>query len=236
MAYPGDKTTDAKVLAFDTSGRFVCIAATCGTHTTERVDDMARGQAEALFPLLEEELARWKWTWTELDAIGVGVGPGNFTGIRISVSAARGLALSLGIPAFGITGFEIAGGCLGGRVANTVISLPAPRGMACVQAFAEDGAPLFGNGRLIDPSAPPEDLQGPLRMDIVGHRAEDIALRLGAQSRKGLPEPPTGLIAAITARKFHAATAFPPPPAPLYIRPADAAPPRDAPPVILDDT
>ena len=40
--------------------------------------------------------------WRDLSAIGVGTGPGNFTGIRISVAAARGLALSLGVPAVGL--------------------------------------------------------------------------------------------------------------------------------------
>ena len=67
---------------------------------------MAKGQAERLFPLLEEVLTEAGKTWSDLNAIGVGTGPGNFTGIRISVSAARGLALSLGIPAIGVSGFE----------------------------------------------------------------------------------------------------------------------------------
>ena len=46
-------------------------------------------------------------------AIGVGVGPGNFTGIRIAVAAARGLALALDIPAIGVTGFEAIGLAIG---------------------------------------------------------------------------------------------------------------------------
>ena len=56
---------------------------------------MAKGQAERLMGLLEEVLAAQKTTWQDLSAIAVGVGPGNFTGIRIGVSAARGLALGL---------------------------------------------------------------------------------------------------------------------------------------------
>lgn len=67
---------------------------------------MQKGQAERLFPLLEDMLSEGGATWADLTAIGVGIGPGNFTGIRISVSAARGLALSLGIPAVGISSFE----------------------------------------------------------------------------------------------------------------------------------
>ena len=39
------------------------------------------------------------------EALAVGIGPGNFTGIRIAVSAARGLGLSLGIPVFGVSSF-----------------------------------------------------------------------------------------------------------------------------------
>jgi len=68
---------------------------------------MARGQAERLMPMLEEMLAQAGHAWRDLAAIGVGTGPGNFTGIRIAVSAARGLSLALGVPAIGVSGFEI---------------------------------------------------------------------------------------------------------------------------------
>ena len=67
---------------------------------------MQRGQAERLVPLLEELLARNSLGWQDLGALAVGVGPGNFTGIRISVAAARGLALALKIPCIGVSQFE----------------------------------------------------------------------------------------------------------------------------------
>ena len=67
---------------------------------------MDKGQAERLFPLIEEVLAEAEVTLNNLSAIAVGTGPGNFTGIRISVSAARGLALSLNIPAIGVSRFN----------------------------------------------------------------------------------------------------------------------------------
>ena len=69
-------------------------------------EEMKKGQAERLMPMLSEVLADAGVDWGALDAIGVGVGPGNFTGIRISVSAARGLAMSLGVPAVGVSAFE----------------------------------------------------------------------------------------------------------------------------------
>ena len=67
---------------------------------------MGRGQAERLMPLLEEVLAEGGAGWRDLSRIGTGVGPGNFTGIRIAVSAARGLALALDIPAIGVSTFD----------------------------------------------------------------------------------------------------------------------------------
>lgn len=95
------------ILAFDTSVAHVAAALLSGgTVLAERAEPMAKGQAERLFPLLEEVLAEGGATWSDLTAIGVGIGPGNFTGIRISVSAARGLALSLNIPAVGVSSFE----------------------------------------------------------------------------------------------------------------------------------
>ena len=99
--------SDPTILAFDTSAAH-CAAALLrdGEIVTSCAEPMTRGQAERLMPLLHEVLALGGCTWADLDAIGVGIGPGNFTGIRISVSAARGLALGLGIPAVGVTGFD----------------------------------------------------------------------------------------------------------------------------------
>ena len=117
--------SDTVVLAFDTSGPF-CAAAVLinGEFTACRADDMARGQAEAIMDMIEDVLTTSGVTLQDVSRIGVGTGPGNFTGIRISVSAARGFALSLGIPAIGVNGFDAT---LYGHGEDTVACLPAIR-------------------------------------------------------------------------------------------------------------
>ncbi|NDI14531.1 MAG: tRNA (adenosine(37)-N6)-threonylcarbamoyltransferase complex dimerization subunit type 1 TsaB, partial [Rhodobacteraceae bacterium] len=99
--------SDTVVLAFDTSGPF-CAAAVLinGEFTACRADEMSRGQAEAIMDIIVDVLNTSGVTLQDVSRIGVGTGPGNFTGIRISVSAARGFALSLGIPAIGVNGFD----------------------------------------------------------------------------------------------------------------------------------
>jgi tRNA threonylcarbamoyladenosine biosynthesis protein TsaB len=99
--------SDTVVLAFDTSGPF-CAAAVIvnGEFMACRADDMARGQAEAIMDMIVDVLDTSGVTLQDVSRIGVGTGPGNFTGIRISVSAALGFALSLGIPAIGVNGFD----------------------------------------------------------------------------------------------------------------------------------
>ncbi|SMX39109.1 tRNA threonylcarbamoyladenosine biosynthesis protein TsaB [Octadecabacter ascidiaceicola] len=94
------------ILAFDTSAAHCAAALLSDGKIVSCVEEMSRGQGERLMVLLEEVLAENETTWADLDAIAVGTGPGNFTGIRISVSAARGLALGLGKPAIGVNGFE----------------------------------------------------------------------------------------------------------------------------------
>ncbi|HCJ00028.1 MAG TPA: tRNA (adenosine(37)-N6)-threonylcarbamoyltransferase complex dimerization subunit type 1 TsaB, partial [Sulfitobacter sp.] len=66
-------------------------------------EPMNKGQGERLLGLCAEVLASADVAYSDLTAIGVGIGPGNFTGIRIAVSAARGLALGLGVPAIGVS-------------------------------------------------------------------------------------------------------------------------------------
>ena len=96
--------SDALVLGFDTSAAHCAAALVSGDRVLAQAhEDMPRGQAERLMPMLVDVLAQGGAAWSSLCAIGVGIGPGNFTGIRISVAAARGLSLGLGVPAIGVS-------------------------------------------------------------------------------------------------------------------------------------
>jgi tRNA threonylcarbamoyladenosine biosynthesis protein TsaB len=64
---------------------------------------MIRGHAEALLPLIERVVSRSAFDFSDLDRIVVAIGPGSFTGLRVGVAAARGIALAAGKPAVGIT-------------------------------------------------------------------------------------------------------------------------------------
>lgn len=89
--------SDPLILGFDTSAAHCAAVLLRGDMVlAAQHEDMTKGQAERLMPMLEQVLAEAGAGWGDLAALGVGIGPGNFTGVRISVSAARGLALGLG--------------------------------------------------------------------------------------------------------------------------------------------
>jgi tRNA threonylcarbamoyl adenosine modification protein YeaZ len=194
---------EPRILAFDTSAAHCAAALLCGDDPPRvRIEEMGRGQSERLVPMLEEMLAEAGLAWRDLDALGVGTGPGNFTGIRIAVATARGLALGLGIPAVGVTGFDAADAPPG-----TIVLIDAPRGQLYAHAAGSADAP----GLLT---------------------AEEAARQPGPVLRAA--EVPLPRRIATIARRAAARRADPGPrPAPLYLRPADAAPAADPPPVIL---
>ena len=96
---------------------------------------MAKGQAERLLPLIQEIMAEAGVDWPEIARIHVGTGPGNFTGIRISVALARGLALGLEVPALGVTGFQARGH--GMNVPDYWVTIPAPRNQIYAQRLGQ---------------------------------------------------------------------------------------------------
>ncbi|PCD77790.1 tRNA (adenosine(37)-N6)-threonylcarbamoyltransferase complex dimerization subunit type 1 TsaB [Pseudothioclava arenosa] len=196
------------LLAFDTSAAHCAAALLRGSELLAcRVEEMGKGQAERLMPMLEEGLRGVGLGWRDLSGIGVGIGPGNFTGIRISVAAARGLALSLGVPAVGVSSLE----ALAFNVPRPVQArIDARRGLAYVQDFTAEGA------------QPPELVEWAALEGHDGPVADTIS-----------PEVLIEAIARIAAERI-ASGADLPRPAPLYLRGADAAPPSDPPPVILD--
>ncbi len=181
------------ILSFDTSAAHCAAALVSGDQILGAMSELLlKGQAERLIPMLEEVLEGAGKDWSDLDLIAVGVGPGNFTGVRISVSTARGLALSLGIPAVGVSVFEaLAFGTKG----YVTISRDARRGMVFSQEF-EDGVPVGE----------------PVMAEGI---ADDAAI------------DPVKI--AFCAAGKNSGT----PPAPLYLRSADAALPSDPPPTIL---
>ena len=209
------------LLAFDTSAAHCAVALLLGNRVlAARSEEMNKGQAERLFPMLQEMLADCDKTWADLSAIGVGIGPGNFTGIRLSVSAARGLALSLKVPAIGVSMLEA---LRFGHEGIVLATLDARRDQLYVQSSAEEPARVIPIGNLNDQITTKIDL-------CVGHKAPEIAERLNAQV--SAPKFPTEVaIARIASSRLGQEN---PRPAPMYLKAPDAAPSRDSAPVILE--
>ncbi|MBL4639461.1 MAG: tRNA (adenosine(37)-N6)-threonylcarbamoyltransferase complex dimerization subunit type 1 TsaB [Kordiimonadaceae bacterium] len=104
------------ILAIDTS-ETCCSAALLledGVSFSKQ-EDIGRGHAERLLPMIDELLAEAAIGFDSITRIAVVTGPGTFTGLRIGLSVARGLALALTIPCVGIMSLNVlAAGCLKG--------------------------------------------------------------------------------------------------------------------------
>ena len=208
------------ILAFDTSAAHCAAAVVQGDRIlAAREEPMATGQAERLMPLLAEVLAEAGAGWGDVVRIGVGTGPGNFTGVRIAVAAARGLALGLAVPAVGVTRFEA---LAHGLPRPLAVVEDARRGEVYLRVFDADGG---GDALLLDPSDLPQALDDVALTGSAAAQAE--ALTGGRVLAPAMP------LAVAIARIAAAAPVPGPRPAPVYLRAPDAAPPRASPLAIL---
>ena len=96
-----------KILALD-SATGACSVALWhdGAIVARRFAVMDRGQSEVLIPMAREVLAEAGADFPSIDVFGVTIGPGAFTGLRIGLAAARGMALASGRPLVGVSTFE----------------------------------------------------------------------------------------------------------------------------------
>lgn len=102
------------------------------------LDDIATGHAEILFDRLAVLLARNGLGHADVERIAVTTGPGSFTGLRIGLSAARGLGLARKLPVLGIP--SLLALSLGVEAGPVTVLLDARRGEAYFQAFSAPGA------------------------------------------------------------------------------------------------
>jgi len=217
-----------RVLAIDTALE-ACSAAVLDTVRAEIVAAesrvMARGHAEALIPMIARVMAAAEIEFGELDRIAVTVGPGSFTGLRVGIAAARGIALAAGKPAIGLTTLS---GYAAPHIAaddtrSVAAVIDARHEHVYLQVFGPGGrtvvapriaplreavlAALTGSARIVGSAADliaaswPRAQPPPALVDQRGAPDIDWIARLGAAA----PDP-------------HA------PPKPLYLRPPDAQP------------
>ena len=144
------------ILAIDTALE-ACAAAVLDTDAGElRAQEqqlMKRGHAEALMPMIARVMQSTDLAFTALDRIAVTVGPGSFTGLRVGISAARGLALAAKRPAVGLTTLSAYAAAIIGQSGSVPVisAIDARHDHVYFQIVAGDG------GLLVRPAVAPID-------------------------------------------------------------------------------
>jgi tRNA threonylcarbamoyladenosine biosynthesis protein TsaB len=218
------------ILALDTS-MGACSAAVLSTDGKHRLyarqAEMARGHAEALMPMVAEVMAEAGIGFADLDLIAATVGPGSFTGVRIAIAAARGLALVTKARLFGIDSLTV-------MARDALMEGAAPKGPFAVAVDARRGVLYFG---LYDDAG--AKLDGPLLIapdDAVALLPQALHLAVGsgaqliaeAAERQGRHvetalmdlQPSAAALAEIATEASESSATL----RPLYLRQPDAKP------------
>jgi tRNA threonylcarbamoyladenosine biosynthesis protein TsaB len=144
------------VLVIDTATPATVVGVAVGDSVVERRHDPQPGErpghVSQVLALAEEAMAAAGTSFDELERIGVGLGPGSFTGLRIGIATARGLAHATGLPLAGVSTLGALAVAAGDGPVLAV--LDARRGEAFV-ALWRDGVPA-GPPRAVKP----EELAG----------------------------------------------------------------------------
>lgn len=126
-----------RILALDTATSACSVAVVDGDVVrAELTLEVPRAHSTRLMPLIAQAIEESGLKRSELELIAVGVGPGSFTGLRIGIATAKGLALGLGIPAVGVSSLKAIALGTGAQVGLVVPMLDAKRERIFTAAFA----------------------------------------------------------------------------------------------------
>ncbi len=222
------------VLGLDTATLTESAAVVIGDDVVARGDVVTTTHSDRLLPLCAEVLARAGVAAGALDAIAVGAGPGSFTGLRIGMATAKGLAFALGKPLWAVSSLAaLAADALDAGAAPLVIAaLDARRGELYCGAYRRDGARVVAAAA--ERVLPPEELAAAIAavrapgepVAVVGDaievhelaaRALGDGVRVASEART---TPPAAWVArlALAGERVDALVDG----APAYVRPSEA--------------
>jgi tRNA threonylcarbamoyladenosine biosynthesis protein TsaB len=217
-----------RVLAIETSISLASVALVEGGRLVlSRSHPRPKQSAERLLPMIAELLAEAGWQRRDLERLGVSVGPGSFTGLRVGIACAQGLALGLGIPLLGVTSLR----AMARAVPEAIPGVRCP----CLDARRNE---VFSGGYGPGPLA--SELLAPLALPAES-AVQALAARLASPtplvwvgsglSLLGIPatfsspetEEPSAFAVGLLAEELDPAEC---PPLPVYVRDAGATLPR----------
>ena len=217
------------LLAIDTAAH-LCSAAVYDARNRQVVgevsEDIGRGHAERLMDVISSALSRANCNYSNLTGVAATTGPGSFTGIRVGLATARGIALALSVPATGVGTLDaLCAHALAIRpeaaAKPVLVLIDARRGEVYGQFFG--GASNLPAGPFVDKSeaiAPMLRDSGPGELALCGSGAVSVCDLTGRDFPvlHELATAPIAIIANTAAKNPELK------PEPLYLRPPDAKP------------
>lgn len=194
-------------------------------RVTSACEILGRGHAERLMAMIGEVMAEASLPFAALDRIVVTAGPGSFTGLRVGLSAARGIALVVGAPAVGIGTLDALADMAREEAVEPcpVFAVLEAKGPEIYgQGFDADGTPLAAPAAI---AAADFGRDLPPRALLAGGGAAKVVAACGRTDLRVAHEAAWPDIAAVV-RLGAQADPLAHPPEPLYLRAPDAAPAR----------
>lgn len=218
-----------RVLGIDTSASSTGKASVAllegGTLVASREHAAPKQSAERLLPLIAELLAAAGWSRTSLERLGVAVGPGSFTGLRIGIACAQGLAIGLEVPLVGVTSLRAMARAVPDAVAGVRCAvLDARRGEVFVAAHESGpGAREVLSARALPIESARATLEAELGQPLIWVGSGLSLLGLAPSHQSPTSNEPHASAVGLLAEELEPSVH---PPLPVYIRDAGATLPN----------
>jgi tRNA threonylcarbamoyladenosine biosynthesis protein TsaB len=197
-----------RVLGIETSGEMGSVGIVSGEVTLAEINFIATlKQGEKLFPAIESALKLAEMHKDKLEMISVATGPGSFTGLRIGIASAKGLAQALGVPLVGISSFEVYKKAASFRTGKVWLLLPDRKDWIYTQCFENEKMTEEAQVILVEDWLRRMTKEAPKDVFFIGpgaelHRSSLESIKSGTIAPERLNQPSGTAIASLGLERF----------------------------------